>query len=1234
MARRSRNTVVVSPRAFAWDRALLATLRHSTLPFNAELDVEPLTGANLGARERLSLVAQFAAHQALLQFASIADGELAADEWRVIRKRGNDCRLVRIAATHPDPSTAPPVLTIIQQFAEAIDAPPLDVLRQSWGRAESVYAEVHRRLREDVAADLRWMQSAAAGSILAPGPEALEALLSARGGRYECRDTTAIRAACDAIVLGGGSPLRRYSALDSLVPMTGAIDQLSESEVAERVIGHFDERHLIFIVEALDTFDAASRHVVQIVSNVDGATWIGRVGEPAPHLPEARHFVVTQQLAAQRAIESRSWPWIETLIASQAYAAVLDRGELPPDDVPALALAEPRRSYLGALSLLGQRVPCDVAQRFLAEFLFTGSLEELLIDGVTSIENDTFVFALELSHLIPEASRAALCRVAAGVTNNPSLLIQAGDLGLAAQKLESFRWSSAEETVRVLRDFPRHALTAKLADTLAAALIDHGKYAEARSITTNDLLIAKCERRTGDYASALDRLERMEDRDFDAALLRSELLFVAGRYDDAFAALTECETGDEEQRARLSYHRAILANEAGKSFAGRIEDPYWLARHATYRAIRHRNADAALESTAVSLRLAKTVPDRIDVSLDRVFVLFTAGRWRETRAEAMDALALVEETEGDRAAGGILFTLAYLAADDGQWVHASHHIERLRHFYSGTGDARRLRELDLLTAHLDFSRGRFERARIAASAALEAELSSQMVEAANLILDEVDRIEGLKTPLRSTGRTPNIELARRHKRLLGEEADVTPLEQFRTALTKNDQATAERLANELGIEIEIPAAATSELHVLRAAASREFPFGPHDLGAVRWRFATRNRLGHWSEIGSLPPFADFENAPHLPDWIACSERELLYIDGLSRWPAESRDAIAALFHTRADNYRLHRLLEQEEAPVAHAATVEGVIGDSPAMHAVYSTITRVAKRDVAVCVLGESGTGKELAARAIHRHSSRRQKTFTAVNCAALPENLIESELFGHVRGAFTGADRDRAGLIEKTDGGTLFLDEIGEMPLTAQAKLLRFLQEGEFRRVGDTVNRTADVRIVSATNRKLDAAVEEGRFREDLYYRIRGVEVALPPLRERGNDIQQLASHFLAAEREKHRGGASSFAPDVEAILSSYAWPGNVRELQNTIRAAHALAGDARAIDVEHLPERLRQVSTRRGPAGSYQESVARFRRELIEKSLAAAGGNQNQAASLLRMSRQALAYQIRELGIMVRQS
>src|SRR5213596_2115252 len=270
------------------------------------------------------------------------------------------------------------------------------------------------------------------------------------------------------------------------------------------------------------------------------------------------------------------------------------------------------------------------------------------------------------------------------------------------------------------------------------------------------------------------------------------------------------------------------------------------------------------------------------------------------------------------------------------------------------------------------------------------------------------------------------------------------------------------------------------------------------------------------------------------------------------------------------------------------------------------------RRDVPVCVRGESGTGKELVARAIHRHSARRHKPFTAVNCAALPETLIESELFGHVRGAFTGADRDRAGLIETTDGGTLFLDEIGEMPLAAQAKLLRFLQEGEFRRVGDVANRSADVRVVSASNRKLEVAVEEGRFREDLYYRIGGIEIALPPLRERASDIPVLAAHFLALEREKHRGGPTVLSIEAEAVFLSYRWPGNVRELQNTIRGAHALAGDAKLIDVDHLPERIRgAVIVRPGVApGSYQDAVTRFRRDLIEKSLLQANGNQNRAA------------------------
>jgi transcriptional regulator with PAS, ATPase and Fis domain len=255
-----------------------------------------------------------------------------------------------------------------------------------------------------------------------------------------------------------------------------------------------------------------------------------------------------------------------------------------------------------------------------------------------------------------------------------------------------------------------------------------------------------------------------------------------------------------------------------------------------------------------------------------------------------------------------------------------------------------------------------------------------------------------------------------------------------------------------------------------------------------------------------------------------------------------------------------------------------------------------------------------------------------AINAAAIPESLMESEIFGHEKGAFTGANERRRGRLELADGGTFFLDEVAELKPELQAKLLRVLQEGEFRRVGDTTNRSADVRVVSATNRKLEVAVEEGRFREDLYYRIGGIEIALPPLRDRASDIPVLAAHFLSVEREKHRGGPSALSAEAESVFLSYRWPGNVRELQNTIRGAHALAGDAKLIDVEHLPERIRGAVVVRASAGTYQDAVIRFRRDLIEKSLTQANGNQNRAAALLKISRQALAYQIRELGILVK--
>jgi DNA-binding NtrC family response regulator len=1274
-ARRARSAIAIDLRTFGWDRAIIATLRHSTLPWidgcapSISLEAVPLAEAGeLGARDRLSLVGQFAAHQALLHFVGFSDAEHDPDEWAVVRKRGNDCRLVRVG-TRAAGDEAPPTLTVIQQFAESIDAPALDTLRQSWGRAESVYLEIDARLRGDAAADLRWLRGAAWGEIASPGPEALNEILRGKTRSFRGDAIDGVRAAAS---LGGervfeigpdASPLQRYSAIRALADIA-PLDK--ESEIAERVVDAASRQRLIFSITNRDRFDAPSARVIEMIEAAGAGVWIA-ADRGEVDLPPSRFFVIAPFLSARRELEARieSRAWLEAFVASDAFPRFLDVGTVPIDDhVPALAsLREPLRSYIAAIALLGPRVRIDVAAAFFRQLMFGEGVEDLVVDGIMSIDDGHLVFASDsvrnaARKLIPQSSQPTLCRVAAEVLSErdlaaaASLLIDAGDPRAAAALLEQ---ASTDEALPVLREMPRHALTPKLAETLSRALIDGGRYRDAREVAhivdgdARELLLAKIERRLGDYGPALARLDRMAARPFEAELLRADLLYIESRYDDMRDALAACVPSTDEDHAQLAYQRALLAFETGAANDERLPaDHYLEARLATYLALSRNDLDAAARHATSSLDRARCVAERIDAALDRIYILFTAGAWLEARDEALHTLALVEETQGDRAAGGILFILTYLAADDGQWAHATQRLHRLRHFFRGTGDERRLRELDLLVAHLDFSRGRFAEAVRAAQVILEADFSPQIREAAALILDEIDWIEGRDAPLRSNGKSGNVELTSRYAAMRirrdGGNADVgqQKLKRFRDALGRGLSDVAQSLATEM--KIDVPRRETSasalELRFLRDAAIREFPFTARDFVPTSWRFATRNRLGQWQEIGSLPPLAgaelDIIAAAGGTDWIVCSDRELLFVDGIGRWSHESRDALAALFRTRAEHHRMRRVIEQNESvTVAKSEAIDGIIGDSPAMREIFNLITRVARRDVPVCILGESGTGKELVARAMHRHSPRRGKTFTPVNCAALPENLIESELFGHVRGAFTGADRDRAGLIETTDGGTLFLDEIGEMPLAAQAKLLRFLQEGEFRRVGDTVNRSADVRIVSATNRKLESAVEDGRFREDLYYRIGGIEIALPPLRDRATDVPALAAYFLAKEREKSRGGPSKLTADAESAFLSYRWPGNVRELQNTIRAAHALAGEAAAIDVEHLPERMRNAVVRGGGSiSSYQDAVTRFRRELIEKSLVQANGNQNRAAASLNMSRQALAYQIRELGILVRPS
>ena len=338
------------------------------------------------------------------------------------------------------------------------------------------------------------------------------------------------------------------------------------------------------------------------------------------------------------------------------------------------------------------------------------------------------------------------------------------------------------------------------------------------------------------------------------------------------------------------------------------------------------------------------------------------------------------------------------------------------------------------------------------------------------------------------------------------------------------------------------------------------------------------------------------------DYIALTDVENDLEDALVR--------LLAVARRRAGEEVLRRAVER---PYGY----EGFLGESPAIREVVSLIDRVAPSSVDVLVTGETGTGKELVARAIHGRSRRAAGPFVPVDCGAIPEALMESELFGHERGAFTGADCRRMGLVEFADGGTLFLDEVGELPLPLQAKLLRVLQERRVRRVGARQENAVDVRVVAATSRNLAAMVESGGFRRDLYYRINVVRIELPPLRDRGDDVGLLAEHFAnKAAREMGRPVAG-LSTDVYQVLKAYHWPGNVRELQNVVRRALALARSPTA-GIDDLPDEVvsaagRQVTAAGDGDGFFSrraEHVARFERQYISDLLARHHGDVSAAA------------------------
>ena len=307
----------------------------------------------------------------------------------------------------------------------------------------------------------------------------------------------------------------------------------------------------------------------------------------------------------------------------------------------------------------------------------------------------------------------------------------------------------------------------------------------------------------------------------------------------------------------------------------------------------------------------------------------------------------------------------------------------------------------------------------------------------------------------------------------------------------------------------------------------------------------------------------------------------------------------------------------------------GVVTADAVMREPYRRLLRFAPQIVTVLVLGESGSGKEAVARAVHTLSPRADGPFVSVNVPAIPPALLESELFGHARGAFTGAERDRRGLLEEATGGTIFFDEIGDLSPALQAKLLRALQEREIRRVGENRSRAVDVRVVSATSRDLGKEIEAGRFREDLYYRLHVGIITLPPLRDRGRDALLLGRHFLERYAKEFGRGRLRFTPDAQTTLLSHRWPGNIRELQNAVCQAAALAEPGGAVSAELLPSSVRRVVRPATAIGDYRTRVAAHRRRLVAEALDRSGGNRTRAAKELGLSRQALLYLMKELGI-----
>jgi len=782
------------------------------------------------------------------------------------------------------------------------------------------------------------------------------------------------------------------------------------------------------------------------------------------------------------------------------------------------------------------------------------------------------------------------------------------------------------------------------------------------------VLEAKMRDRAGEHEAALGLLDEADRAGsglataerVETALARAAVYSHAGRFQEEKETYDRwrpavLEAGDDLLTARL------LSNEA-LGLSDRREFAQAVARLEEALAV---TQDDSVERARISIDLAAT--------------LYHAGRGGRSRDLLEDAARLAGAAGHEPLARVARTNRLELLINGGEWTAASDEVEALLSQARAESDDTKLLVALRYRSRLALRRGLLAQAAgDNAEARRLAEKVSDRLEPGELWLEEGDRLlyEGDTGAARLAyevaaadppDRCDSAERARERLAELAWPAEEGPprdaLAGLDALFQSDDYAAAETLARwhvrfhgAGSLPEDLPRRADRVLRARGGAALADAVFGSAparaSLSAGRPTAETLRRL----RAAVAAALAGEESEAPLAE---------LGLTGLSVSSKDGREVVAfgvvaeGVAHRRleagAANYELalspalpeeettalalllETLLFRLTAPAPPSDFSEGwrrlgVTAGDVSMEEPYRRLVRFAAQPVTVLVLGESGCGKEAVARAVHALSPRAAGPFVAVNVPAIPSALLESELFGHARGAFTGADRDRKGLLEEAERGTIFLDEVGDLTLPLQAKLLRTLQEREVRRVGENRPRRLDVRVVSATSRNLEREVEAGRFREDLYYRLHVAVIALPPLRDRGRDSQLLARHFLSRYGREYGRGDLKFAPETLAALSSHSWPGNVRELQNVVAQAAALAESGGVVLPDLLPEPLRRE--RRGPAGgeNYRARVDEHRRGLIAEALERSGGNRSRAARDLGMSRQALLYLIRELNVAVR--